>query len=80
MGDVVGFARRKGSTWWIGVMNGATEQEVKIPLDFLNKSTKASLVYDGETNTNVDRKEQTVGKKDVLTIKLKPSGGFVAKL
>jgi len=80
MGDVAAFARRKGNTWWIGVMNGATEQEVKIPLDFLTKPTKATLVYDGDTNTSIDRKEQTVSKKDVLTIKLKPSGGFVAKM
>ncbi|RKR85116.1 alpha-glucosidase [Mucilaginibacter gracilis] len=80
LGDIAAFARRKGNTWWIGVMNGATEQEVKIPLNFLTKPTKASLVYDGETNTSVDRKEQVVSNKDVLTIKLRPSGGFVAKM
>ncbi|PJJ83634.1 glycoside hydrolase family 97 protein [Mucilaginibacter auburnensis] len=80
MGDVVAFARRKGTTWWVGVMNGGEEREVKIPLDFLTKPTKANLVYDGETNTSVDRKEQTVSSKDVLTIKLRPSGGFVAKM
>ncbi len=80
LGEVVAFARRKGDTWWIGVMNGANEQEIKIPLDFLKKETKATLVYDGATNTSVDRREQTVSKKDVLTIKLRPSGGFVAKL
>ncbi len=79
MGEVVAFARRKGTTWWLGVLNGATEREVKIPLDFLSKITKATLVYDGETNTSVDRKEQTVSKKDVLTIKMKPGGGFVGK-
>jgi alpha-glucosidase len=80
MGEVVAFARRKGSTWWLGVMNGAIEREVKIPLDFLTKATKATLVHDGETNTSVNRKEQTVSKKDVLTIKMKPGGGFVAKM
>lgn len=80
LGDVAAFARRKGDTWWIGVMNGANEQEVKIPLDFLKKATKATLVYDGDTNTSVDRREQTVSKKDVLTIKLRPSGGFVARM
>jgi len=79
MGDVVAFARRKGNTWWLGVMNGATESEIKIPLDFLTKTTKATLVYDGATNTSVDRKEQTVSKKDVLTIKMQPGGGFVGK-
>jgi alpha-glucosidase len=80
MGDVVAFARRKGSTWWVGVMNGGEEREIKIPLDFLTKTTKATLVYDGDTNTSIDRKEQTVSKTDVLTIKLRPSGGFVAKM
>lgn len=79
MGDVVAFARRKGTTWWLGVMNGATEREIKIPLDFLTKTTKATLVYDGAINTSVDRKEQTVSKKDVLTIKMQPGGGFVGK-
>jgi alpha-glucosidase len=80
MGDVVAFARRKGNTWWLGVLNGGAEREVKIPLDFLTKTTKAILVYDGETNTSVDRKEQTVSKKDVLTIKMKPGGGFVGRM
>ncbi|WP_222429007.1 glycoside hydrolase family 97 protein [Chitinophaga polysaccharea] len=80
MGDVVAFARRKGDTWWIGVMNGATEREIKIPLDFLAKKKLATLVYDGVTNTSVDRREQTLSKKDVLTIKLLPGGGFIAKI
>jgi alpha-glucosidase len=80
MGDVVAFARRKGKTWWLGVMNGETEREIKIPLNFLTNQTKATLVYDGETNTSVDRREQTVSKKDVLTIKLKAGGGFVSKM
>lgn len=80
MGDLVAFARRKGNTWWVGVMNGGEEREVKIPLDFLTKTTKATLVYDGDTNSSVEKKEQVVSKKDVLTIKLRPGGGFVAKM
>jgi len=81
MGEVVAYARRKGDTWWIGVMNGATGREVKIPLNFLKKATKATLIYDDKlTNTSVDRREQTVLPKDTLTIKLVPGGGFVARL
>jgi len=81
MGEVVAYARRKGDTWWIGVMNGATEREIKIPFNFLKKITKATLIYDGKlTNTSVDRREQTVLPKDMLTIKLMPGGGFVARL
>ena len=81
MGEVVGYARRKGDTWWIGVMNGAGEREIKIPLDFLKKSTNATLIYDDkQSNTSVDRQEKTVTPNDVLTIKLIPGGGFVAKM
>ena len=81
IGEVVAYARRKGDTWWIGVMNGATEREIKIPLDFLKKQTQATLIYDDKlVNTRIDRREQSLMPNDVLTIKLIPGGGFVARL
>jgi alpha-glucosidase len=81
MGEVVAYARRKGGTWWIGVMNGATEKEIKIPFSFLKKNTKSILIYDDKTtNASVDRREKTVSPKDVLTVTLAPGGGFVARL
>lgn len=80
IGEVVAYARRKDTTWWIGVLNGATEREVKIPLDFLKKSTNATLIYDDkQNNSSIDRREQMVSPKDVLTIKLVSGGGFVAR-
>ncbi|MBE3085643.1 MAG: glycoside hydrolase family 97 catalytic domain-containing protein [Bacteroidetes bacterium] len=80
IGEVVGYARRKGDTWWVGVMNGTNEKEIKIPLDFLKKSTHGTLVYDNKlNNTSIDRREQTVLPKDILTVKLVPGGGFVAR-
>jgi len=81
MGEVVAYARRKGDRWWIGIMNGGTEREIKINLNFLKKSTKATLIYDDKTsNTSIDRQEKTVLPKDVLTITLVPGGGFAARL
>lgn len=80
MGDVVAYARRKGNTWWVGVMNGSTEQEIKIPLSFLKKWVKATLIYDDkDTNTAIDRKEQTFSPNSTLTIKMAPGGGFVGR-
>jgi len=80
IGEIVAYARRKGETWWIGVMNGATEREIKIPLDFLKISKNATLIYDDKlTNTSIDRQEKTVSPKDILTIKLVPGGGFVGR-
>ncbi len=81
IGEVVAYARRKGDTWWIGVMNGDTEREIKIPLDFLKKQTRATLIYDDKLiNTRIDRKEQLLTPSDTLTVKLVPGGGFVARL
>ena len=81
IGGVVAYARRKGDTWWIGVMNGAFEREIKIPLDFLKKQTQATLIYDDKLiNTSIDRREQSLMPNDILTIKLVPGGGFVARL
>jgi alpha-glucosidase len=80
IGEIVAYARRKGDTWWIGVMNGATEREIKIPLDFLKKTTNSTLIYDDKiSNTSIDRQEKTVSPTDILSIKLVPGGGFVGR-
>lgn len=81
MGKIVAYARRKGNTWWIGVMNGADAHEIKVPLNFLQRATKGVLIYDGaDTNASSHREERLVNPKDTLTIKLSPGGGFVAML
>lgn len=81
IGEVVAYARRKDEKWWIGVMNGATEREIKIPLNFLKKQTQATLIYDDKNNnTGIDRQEQTFLPNDTITINLIPGGGFVARL
>lgn len=81
IGEVVAYARRSGDTWWVGVMNGATEREIEIPLGFLKKKTNATLIYDDKNvHTSIDRHEQEVSPNDTLTIKLVPGGGFVARL
>ena len=80
MGEVVAFARRKGKIWWVGVMNGAREREVTIPLDFLKTKARATLVFDHPTmDAAVDRRERSVSPADVLTVKLRPAGGLVAR-
>jgi alpha-glucosidase len=80
MGEVVGYARRKGDTWWIGVMNGAVEREVTIRLDFLQGTRRGVLIRDTmERFDAVDRSEQTVSPQTVLTVRMAPGGGFAAR-
>jgi len=81
MGEVVAYARRKGDTWWIGVMNGGTDREITLKLDFLKKPTHGSFLYDvADQQAAVDRREQEVKPGDAITLKLRPEGGFTARL
>ncbi len=81
MGQVVVFARRKGSTWWIGALNGEKEQTVTIPVDFLSKTAKATLIFDSEKGfAAINRIEETIKAPKNITVKMAAGGGFVAKM
>jgi alpha-glucosidase len=80
MGEVVAYARRSGKTWWVGIMNGANEREVKINLNFLKTKTNATLVFDTMKGfAEINRMEKQVNKGETITLKLSPGGGFVGK-
>lgn len=80
IGEVVGYARRKGNTWWIGIMNGGSERTVTVPLKLINGSLHGTLIYDHpQKDDAVIRQEKTVSKKDTITIKLRQAGGFIAR-
>lgn len=81
MGKVVAYARRKGNDWWIGVMNGDQPREISISLDFLKGKGKAALVYDDDTRLDgVKREDRNVSPQETLRMKLRPGGGFVARI
>ena len=81
MGKVVAYARRKGNDWWIGVMNGDQPREISISLDFLKGKGKAALVYDDDTRLDgVKREDRNVSSQETLRMKLRPGGGFVARI
>lgn len=81
MGKVVAYARRKGNDWWIGVMNGDQPREISISLDFLRGKGKAALVYDDATRLDgVKREDRNVSPQETLRMKLRPGGGFVARI
>ncbi len=45
IGSLAAFARRKGNTWFVAVMNGVNPQEIKIPLKFLKAGSYKASSY-----------------------------------
>lgn len=81
IGEVTAFARRKGKTWWVGVINGKDNRELTLNLHaFLKKPAAATLVYDvAGKDDAIDRVATTLKPSDVLVLKLRPAGGFFAR-
>jgi alpha-glucosidase len=79
VGEVAAFARRKGETWFLGVMNGPDKRKVEVPLDFLPAGDlKASTMRDGEGDTGV-MEQKRVTRGDTVRIELEAGGGYVAR-
>lgn len=79
IGEVAVFARRSGTAWFVGVINGPTERQITIPLSFLALGEhKAQIVKDNDNRTNVELEERTLTRERVLGVKLQAGGGFVA--
>ncbi len=80
-GVVRAFARRKGKTWWVGVINGKDNRELTLNLHaFLTKQATATLVYDAAGKDDaIDRVATTLKPSDTLVLKLRPAGGFFAR-
>ncbi len=81
IGEVVAYARRKKNAWWIGVINGGTQRDVKLSFNFLNKPGTATLIFDDvSVDAAVKRSQRGLMHADTLTISLRPGGGFFARV
>jgi alpha-glucosidase len=81
IGELAAFARRKGSTWFLAVMNGSTARTVKIPLAFLGvgkrQATLARDLKDEAAALTIENK--FMSWNDTLTIELRAGGGFIGR-
>jgi alpha-glucosidase len=81
IGELAGFARRSGSVWFVGVMNGLAGRTIRVPLRFLaGKKCQATLVRDEMDNpaaVKIDNALMVRGES--LTIRMRAGGGFVAR-
>jgi alpha-glucosidase len=78
-GEFVVIARRSGSEWFLGAMNGERRRSVEIPLTFLDGVFACTSYRDGDGGKNsVDIYREHVGAEEVLEATLLPSGGLAA--
>jgi alpha-glucosidase len=75
IGEVAGFARRRGAVWFVAILNGPKARTVEVPLSFLGPGS-----YDGllaRDGVGIEKAKASTG--DSVRIDLRPGGGFVAR-
>jgi alpha-glucosidase len=80
IGVLAVFARRKGNTWFLAVMNGVKQQKIRIPLYFLKGNYKALIAKDDADNpASIIMEHASYSLKDILELNLVTGGGFIAR-
>ncbi len=80
IGRTAAFARRKGDTWFVGVVNGDEARPFRVALGFLGKGRfRADFVADGSGNNALNRTSRRVSSRDKLDLDLRRDGGFLAR-
>ena len=82
IGQVAGYARRKGGLWFIGVVNGASAGSFNVNMSFLSPGTSYAidLLADSSTQNNAwVRTRQNFTSTGSFLASLRASGGFVAR-
>jgi alpha-glucosidase len=81
IGEIAAFARRRGETWFLAIMNGPAARTVRLPLSFLDAARYAApLVRDQPDEAAAVVIERAIlTRRDDLTIALRAGGGFIGK-
>ena len=81
IGELAIFAQRKGTTWFLSVINGVGPKSLKIPLSFLSGGTYQSMqVSDVKDNPAAVKVENNPLKKsDEISLELGVGGGYIAR-
>ncbi len=82
IGRLAAFARRKGDTWFCGVMNAGEKRDFTIDLDFLQEGRYLAVILTDDVDNlpYLSRSEKTITKGDSLKFTLTPAGGAVVRL
>ncbi len=79
IGKTVGFARRRGDSWFIGVLNGGEAATLPVDLTFLGKGAWKARVFadDPDDPATYRQAEKTVTSRDRMDVPMSPRGGLV---
>lgn len=77
IGNVAGFARRRGEEWFVGVLNGKEAATLPVGLPFLGKGEWQADVYGDEAGKAFLRDKRKVTAKDRLEVPMREQGGLV---
>lgn len=83
IGRCVALAKRAGDVWYVAVENGAEGRELKVPLAFLGEGTYELLAFADKCGGPIDawrRETREATSADTLKFRLKPLGGYVARI
>ncbi|ACU04909.1 glycoside hydrolase family 97 protein [Pedobacter heparinus] len=81
IGEAAAYARRKGNTWFLAVINGTKTLTLDISLSFLGEGTFESMEVRDVKNEPASLKVTTGvnSKKDRILLNLEGGGGFIAR-
>jgi len=81
IGELAALARRKGDTWFLGVLNGPSARTTEIPCTFLGAGEFKTLLVRDEIGdpAAVKMEKGQSSSKDVLKITMSAGGGFNAR-
>jgi alpha-glucosidase len=81
IGELAIFARRKGSTWYLAMVNGNQAKTVKLPLLWLGKGQYriTELRDDPNSIQNALINHKNYKRSNFISCTLQAGGGFVAK-
>ena len=81
IGELVVYARRTGTTWYLALMNGGAAQTVSVPLSFLGEGAyRVELAMDDLKNSGAVKTESSnLGRGNELKIDMIDGGGFVGR-
>ena len=79
IGKTVGFARRRGQEWYIGVLNGQDEARCRSICPFWERASwQAEMFGDDPANpATFKQSKQTVTSKEKMELSMSPRGGAV---